>query len=211
MINSGETLTINIKYEEITRNLKIIKDYTVKQIISLYINIFINSNYDVSKYTLMLKEKAINHEETLLPYLKDINNNCIFDLIFGNMNSDCVVKDDNEKEIDIKFFKKNKNIFHKYNFQNLLGLLKLCLLKEIAITEEFKYINKLPEKISKIMELLKNVKTESNESIFETLNKTKDGNIINFAKFVDGIISQNEINTYLIPGFSQSRNDILYL
>ena len=211
MINSGETLTINIKYEEITRNLKIIKDYTVKQIISLYINIFINSNYDVSKYTLMLKEKAINHEETLLPYLKDINNNCIFDLIFGNMNSECVVKDDNEKEIDIKFFKKNKNIFHKYNFQNLLGLLKLCLLKEIAITEEFKYINKLPEKISKIMELLKNVKTESNESIFETLNKTKDGNIINFAKFVDGIISQNEINTYLIPGLSQSRNDILYL
>ena len=30
------------------------------------------------------------------------------------------------------------------------------------------------------MELLKNGKTESNESIFETLNRAKDGNIINF-------------------------------
>ena len=60
------------------------------------------------------------------------------------------------------------------------------------------------------MELLKNGKTESNESIFETLNKAKDDNIINFAKFVDGIINQNEINTVLIPRLTQSRNDILY-
>ena len=64
------------------------------------------------------------------------------------------------------------------------------------------------------MEILrkgKNEKTESEETIFEILNKAKDGNLINFAKYVDLLISQDEINTYLIQRLSDSKNDIKYI
>ena len=209
-----DTLIINIKFDGKIKKLNIIKNYIVKQIINLYINTFLNSNYDISKFNLKLRGITIRHEETLLSYINDINNNCVFDLVFGNIIPECMVRDTKKYEIDIKFFRKNKNNFPNYNFQNLFGLLKLCLLKEIALTDDFKYINNLPPKISKIMEILKNgikENTESNETIFEILNKAKDGNIINFAKYVDLLISQNEINTYLIQRLSNSKNDIIYI
>ena len=166
MINNVETLIINIKYEGKIKSLKIISDYTVKQIISIYISTFLHSNYnDLSKFKLKLGEKIINHEETLLSYINDINNNCVFDLIFGNIIQECMIRDsENEIDINLKFIKKNKNIFNGYNFQNLFGLLKLCLLKEIAITSDYEGIkNLLPGKILKIMEILKRGKIESNE------------------------------------------------
>ena len=105
-----EILIINIKYEGKIANLKIISDYTVKQIISPYINTYLNFNNfnnDVSKFTLKLREKTINHEETLLSYVNDINNNCVFELIFGKIIQECMIMD-SENEIDIKFFKKIK-------------------------------------------------------------------------------------------------------
>ena len=211
-----ERLIINIKYEGKTKKLKIIKNYVVKQIIILYINTFLNSNlnYDISKFKLKLRGITIKHEDTLLSYINDINNNCVFDLVYGNIIQECMIRDVKEYQIDIKFFRKNKNYFQKDNFQNLCGLLKLCLLKEIAITDDIKNINDLPAKISKIMEILrkgKNEKTESEETIFEILNKAKDGNLINFAKYVDLLISQDEINTYLIQRLSDSKNDIKYI
>ena len=217
MINNVETLIINIKYEGKIKSLKIIRDYTVKQIISIYISTFLHSNYnDLSKFKLKLGEKIINHEETLLSYINDINNNCVFDLIFGNIIQECMIRDsENEIDINLKFIKKNKNIFNGYNFQNLFGLLKLCLLKEIAITSDYEGIkNLLPGKILKIMEILKRGKIESNgieKDIIEILNMTKGTNIINFAKYVDGLINQNEINSIIIPKLSYSKNDILYI
>ena len=211
----GETLIIKIKYEGKIVSLKIISNYTVKQIISLYINTYLDSNNDdVNKFTFKLREKTINHEETLIPYINDINNNCVFDLIFGKIIQECMIRD-SENEIYIKFFKKNKNTFYINNFQQLFGLLKLCLLREIAITDDYEKIkNSLPEKISKIMEILKKGKIKSNEiekGIVEILEKTKGGNIMNFANYVDGLINQNEINTLLIPNLSNSKNDIIYI
>ena len=216
MKNEGEILIINIKYEGNINSLKIISDYTVKQIISIYIITFLNSNYDdISKFKLKLGEKTINHEETLLSYLNDIKNNCVFDLIFKKIMPECMIMDANENEIDIKFFKKNKNIFSVNYFPNLFGLLKLCLLKEIAISNDYENIKiLLPEKISRIMNILKRGKIKSDEvekGIQELLNMVKGGNILNFAKYVDGLISQNEINTHLISNLNNSRNDILYI
>ena len=211
-----ERLIINIKYEGKTKKLKIKKNYVVKQIIILYIKTFLNSNlnYDITQFNLKLRGITIKHEDTLLSYINDINNNCVFDLVYGNIIQECMIRDAKEYQIDIKFFRKNKNNFQEDNFQNLFGLLKLCLLKEIAITDDIKNINNLPPKISKIMEILrkgKNEKTESNETIFEILNKAKDGNLINFVKYVDFLITQKEINTNLIQRLSNSKNDIMYI
>ena len=112
MINEGEILIINIKYEGKINSLKIINDYTVKQILSIYIITFLNSNYnDINKFKLKLREKTINHEETLLSYLNDIKNNCVFDLIFKKIMPECMIMDANENEVDIKFFKKIKIFF----------------------------------------------------------------------------------------------------
>ena len=116
-----EEVIININYDGKIKKLKIIKNYTVKQIISLYITTFLNSNYNTSKFKLKLKGITIKHVETLLPYINYINNNCVFDLVFGTVIPECMIKNAKEYEINIKFFKKNKNIFQTYNFQNLFG------------------------------------------------------------------------------------------
>ena len=54
-------------------------------------------------------------------------------------------KNNLDMEIDIKFFKIDKNKFNGKNNIDLHGLLKLCLLKEIAITYEFNNITGLPK------------------------------------------------------------------
>ena len=235
-----DILTIRIKYKGIINLLNINKNCTVKDIINFYIKHFLHSNYDASKFTLKMKGVTINHEETLLSYINDINNNCAFDLIFGNIIPECYImnvsenenkvekkykdeykddykdedKDEEEDRIDIKFFKKNINIFNNYAFQNLFGLLKLCLLKEIAITNEFENLMGLPEKIANLMMILRRGKKNYKnipKGIIQLLKRKKGLNIINFSKFVDGLINQNEINTILIPRLSYSRNNILYI
>ena len=123
-------------------------------------------------------------------------------------------KNNLDMEIDIKFFKIDKNKFNGKNNIDLHGLLKLCLLKEIAITNEFNYITGLPKEISNIITILKNGKIEYNEvkeGILEILKKIKGGNIINFSKYVDSLITQKDINTYLIPKLNYSEDEIVYI
>ena len=124
------------------------------------------------------------------------------------------VNENDINEIDVKFFSKNKKYIFENKFHNLFGLLKLYLLKEIAMTYDYNNIRNLSEKISKIMEILKRGKIEPNDNekgIIEILNKEKGSNIMNFAKYVDELISQNEINTVLIPRLTKSKNDIIYI
>ena len=60
-----------------------------------------------------------------------------------------------EKEINIKFIKiDKKNYSNKYKYE-LNGLLKLCLLKEIASKLSYDQIKKLPELIICILNILK--------------------------------------------------------
>ena len=57
-------------------------------------------------------------------------------------------------EINIKFIKTYKNIFKQKINSNLFGILKLCLLKEIALLIDLDNINYLPDYISNIMTIL---------------------------------------------------------
>ena len=116
--------------------------------------------------------------------------------------------------INIKFFKLNNNTSNISNNANLFGLLKLCLLKEIAITNDYEKINNLPEILSNIMEILKNGKINYNnnqEGILKLLKQIDGSNIINFSKYVDNLIHQSNINKYLIQNLSSSKNEIIYI
>ena len=104
------------------------------------------------------------------------------------------------KEINIKFIKlpdeKSKNQISFIN-NELTGLLRLCLLKEISIKFDLNKIKKLPTFTSYIIELLKNNSTviEYNtvETIKEVLLKMEGCNIINISKFINESINQNEL------------------
>ena len=60
-----------------------------------------------------------------------------------------------DKEINIKFIKISKNILNASSDSELTGPLKLCLLKEISSKLSDEQIEKLPELILYIMEILK--------------------------------------------------------
>ena len=104
------------------------------------------------------------------------------------------------KEINIKFIKlteeKSKNQISFIN-NELTGLLRLCLLKEISIILDLNQIRKLPILISYIMELLKKNFTMIGyytvETIKEVLGKMNGCNIINISKFINDSINQNEL------------------
>ena len=91
-------IIIRIRYENEIRNIKIKQNSTFEVIIRDYINNFVNPKYDVSKYTLKLNEKKINHNEIISSYINYINNNCIFDLILGNVIPECGFVENNKKE-----------------------------------------------------------------------------------------------------------------
>ena len=115
--------------------------------------------------------------------------------------------------INIRFIKSNiYNFKDQKNKDYLNGLLKLCLLKEIAIKSDFKG---LPNEISVILEILKNNKIEYNnieQGIVNTLKKIEGSNIINFANYVDELIKSSDIDKYLIPKLtSKEKEEILYI
>ena len=115
--------------------------------------------------------------------------------------------------INIRFIKSNiYNFTNQLNKPYLSGILKLCLLKEIAIKS---HIEGLPNNILNILEILKNNQIEYNtieEGIANTLNKIKGNNIINFSNYVDEFIKSSDIDNYIIPKLdSDLREEILYI
>ena len=118
-------------------------------------------------------------------------------------------------EIDIKFFKSGKtNTFLNNSNLDLHGLLKLCLLKEIAICDDFEQVKGLPEHISNIITILKNGKIKYDDiksGIQKILKKIKGANILNFSKYVDNLITSSDIKNILIPLLGISKKNILYI
>ena len=114
-----------------------------------------------------------------------------------------------EKEINIKFIKEEKNINKSYfsifksSFQNeedLYGLLKLCLLKELSSKVEDHQISELPELLSYILKILKKGYIQdpvNKEEIKKVLQKLKGSNILNFSKYIDESINSNDIKMLL--------------
>ena len=100
-----------------------------------------------------------------------------------------------DKEINIKFIKVSKNTGIISHCQ-LVGLLKLCLLKEISAKLNDDNIENLSNIIGCIMKILKNGYIETSENIKETikevLKKMKGSNILNFSDYVDETIDMNQ-------------------
>ena len=116
------------------------------------------------------------------------------------------------KEINIKFIKEQNNNKNKKNYisiflselekkkEELHGLLKLCLLKELSSKLEKNQIRKLPELLSYILLILKNGEIDEpikKEEIKKVLEKIKGSNIINFSNYVEESINSNDIKMLL--------------
>ena len=103
-----------------------------------------------------------------------------------------------EKEINIKFIKISDEYCNKIPNCQLNNLLKLSLLKEISAKLNKNKIQKLPEMIKYIINILKNGYIEQDEdiknAIKEVLKKMKGSNIINFSEYVDEIIDQKQLD-----------------
>jgi len=114
-----------------------------------------------------------------------------------------------QKEINIKFIKEENNINKSYfsifkslfqKEEDLYGLLKLCLLKELSSKIEDHQISKLPELLSYILRILKNGYIQdpvNKEEIKKVLEKLKGTNILNFSKYIDESINSNDIKMLL--------------
>ena len=103
-----------------------------------------------------------------------------------------------DKNINIKFIKFSKQINNNTSNYKLIGLLKLCLLKEISSKLNEEQIKSLPELLSLIMRILKNGNIDSSDGIKETiqkvLKKLLGSNIINFSNYIDEEINIFQIN-----------------
>ena len=134
------------------------------------------------------------------------------------------------QEINIKFIKISKSINTNINILNLetIGLLKLCLLKELSskfrfyfFGDNYKKLKKnLPDLIICILQILIEGYISSDgdddikETIIEVIQKEGGGNIINFSKFVDKVVNQNhiaQIMKLLNPNDFKEINEIRFL
>ena len=107
-----------------------------------------------------------------------------------------------QKEINIKFIEDPNNsnksyisFFKKEN--NLYGLLKVCLMKEISSKLDEEQIKKLPEFLSYIVQILKNgyvLGEIKKEEIKNVLKKMEGSNILNFSRFIEKSINDEHIN-----------------
>ena len=107
-----------------------------------------------------------------------------------------------DKEINIKFIKISKNIPDKIQNTELIGLLKLCFLKEISSKISAEDLKQLPDLTQYIMTLLKkgyikDFEINIKETIKKVLERMQGSNIINFSDFVDDVITTKQINEML--------------
>ena len=243
---NNQTLNIRIAFQGKTKTLNISPNLTVEELIKLYKEKYLNSNYKLKDFSLKINNIECSFYETIETYRNEINNNSIFQLSYdeddfvidkNNIKLECanngdddddqqtgrtnesydISKNNYDFEINIKFFKIDKNKFNQNFNSDLHGLLKLCLLKEMATSNDFENdndIEELPKNISDIFKILKKGKINNDDvqkGILEILKKTKGGNIFNFAKYVDGLISQSDITNYIFPKLFYSKNDIIYI
>ena len=106
------------------------------------------------------------------------------------------------KEINIKFIKVSKNSIYKNTNREIMGILKLCFLKEVSKKISRKKLKNSSQLIKYIMEILSNGHIEDDpekpqKNISEVLKRMEGSNILNFSKFVDEVIDTNQINNIL--------------
>ena len=106
------------------------------------------------------------------------------------------------KEINIKFITISKNYNKKNDNKQIIGLLKLCLLKEVSQKINFDKLKVLPEMVFYILKILYNGYIEqepddSKKSIRDVLEKSKGSNILTYSNYVDETIDSYLINNIL--------------
>ena len=208
-----KNLNIIISFNNRTDKIYCKPQMTFEEIIKKYLNEYLNNQYDFEKLTLTINGEIFKPDKTMESYIDYINSGSIFQLNYdekklndfeNNVDPNYVKREcyegDNfnfNMEINIEFFKTDKNIFSGNYNGDLFGLLKLCLLKEIAKNINFRRLQNIPKYILNILTILKNGVLNYNnvqEGILQALKKVNGGKIINFSKYVDGLISQSDIN-----------------
>ena len=105
------------------------------------------------------------------------------------------------KEINIKFIKVTKDYNNMNDNKEIIGLLKLCFLKEISQKISEDKLKSLPDMVFYILKILSNGYIENEpdakKNISEVLKKTEGSNIITFSNYVDEIIDSKLINKLL--------------
>ena len=105
------------------------------------------------------------------------------------------------KEINIKFIKVTKDYHNMNDNKEIIGLLKLCFLKEISQKISENKLKSLPDMVFYILKILSNGYIENEpdakKNIAEVLKKTEGSNIITFSNYVDEIIDSKLINKLL--------------
>ena len=175
----------------------------------------LNLNDNIENYDLTNEIEIKKYE---IPLFNGIKRKRVHDILFiPREKKPIIIKEDNKLdfEINIKFNGTYKYIFKQKSNQNLFGLLKLCLLKEIALLIDFNKNGNLPDYILNIMTILKQGQIECNdvkEEILKVLKKIKGGNIINFSNYVDSLITEEDINKYLISQLDEdAKSKINYI
>ena len=105
------------------------------------------------------------------------------------------------KEINIKFIKVTKDYHNMNDNKEIIGLLKLCFLKEISQKISEDKLKSLPDMVFYILKILSNgfinKEPDAKKNIAEVLKKTEGSNIITFSNYVDEIIDSKLINKLL--------------
>ena len=149
-----------------------------------------------------------------------LKNNSVIDLAYIELESLQVSKEAIPKNyrINIKFIKsRNQSVFNCY--QELNGILKLCLLNEIALKIDDSILDKafslknIPQKIYFILKILKKTNSldenaDDKKKIESILNLEKGKNIMNFSNFADEIINQEWINKIMNYVKQEDKNEI---
>ena len=107
MGNEENGINIRISYNDNIKDIKCNKDKTIKDLLSEYIKECLNPGYNVNKFTVKLNNnKKCSPNDTIETYIKDINNNSIFYLIYDNNKQNIEVKnqdDDDDFDEDFKY------------------------------------------------------------------------------------------------------------
>ena len=106
-----------------------------------------------------------------------------------------------KKVINIKFLKLPNSSIYKNNNKDIIGILKLCLLKEVSQNLSEYQLDKLPEIYCYLMKMLQKgylqILHNIEQNIIYVLDKITGSNIINFSNYVDEIIDLNQLNKIL--------------
>lgn len=177
---------------------------SVRELIAKFYEI---SGLKPNKYRLYFNNKTLSKECKDTVAQKGLTNNATIEIsiVIEECFADLYIKNNLDFKIHIKFIKNSQ--YSAYNQNNdLKGILKLCLLNEIAskidntVLDNMKNNNNNKD-IYFILKVLKdsgnNLEKKDTETIVKMMGKDKGKNIMNFSNFVDDKIDSNLLQSII--------------